>query len=94
MSKRDDFLFAVQTAFLVNSANLLQREDEDRTYASVAYVIGRMHELLEFADRIPDEISAAEAARQFCFFYIDNLRVAEEQATGRTMECPRWCSKP
>lgn len=96
MTKRSDFLYAVQTVYLADCIRVRAMQDptnEELTYVSPETITGKMFDILDAADRIPEGMSAAEAAKSFCFYMLENLCEGEEQATGNKQEIPRWFAK-
>lgn len=96
MTKRADFLYAVQTVYLADCMRVRAKQDptnDELTYVSPEFIVGKMHDILYAADRIPDEMSASEAAHSFCFYMLENLCEGEERATGVKQELPRWFAR-
>ncbi|MBB4123277.1 hypothetical protein [Martelella radicis] len=96
MSKRDDFLFAVQTAILADCILRQSKKDptsKEKTFSHPAHIIGRMDDLLYAADRIPEHMTAFEAAHSYCFYMIDSLREDDERSSGREAELPSWFAR-
>jgi hypothetical protein len=96
MTKRDDFLYVVQTIYLAECMRIRTKDEptnREITYLSPEFILGRMNEIFYAADRIPNELSAAEAAHAFCFYMIDTLRENQEEATGKEMTLPAWFAR-
>lgn len=51
-----------------------------------------MDEAVRASERIPDDLTASEAANEFCSFMFRNLRDAEE-AAGKPMNVPYWFAR-
>ncbi len=64
--------------------------DDDRLLISATGVFSKMKDAVRASGLIPDDMSAADAAIEFCNFILKNLRGAEEKAAGRALECPQW----
>ncbi len=95
MTKQDQFLFVVQTAILANGINLAAGADSDEKYRDVISatgVLGTLDEAIHASDRIPDNISAYDAAHQFCNFIFANLREANE-SDGKNLDVPAWLAR-
>lgn len=91
--KRSDFLYAVQTAMIINSVRLAtdrDREDKKELY-STSWAISTVDYVLYAADRIPEDMTAMEAVHEFCDYYIENLREAEPE--GQRPSVPYWCAR-
>ncbi|MFA7414973.1 MAG: hypothetical protein WC048_10845 [Rhizobium sp.] len=94
MGKREDFLYIVQTALIVNTVRLAT--DGDRTPKAVANfsttsALGRLDDVLYAADRIPEHMSASDAANDFCGYFFTNLR--EQEPEGNKPTIPPWCAR-
>lgn len=49
----------------------------------------------QVSERIPPDLSAYEAAVEFCSFMLDNLKHdAEDARRGKRLECPAWFGAP
>ncbi|KKB62414.1 hypothetical protein WM40_17400 [Robbsia andropogonis] len=89
MSKQDQFLWAVQTIMLSNAINLSLNPataEENRHIFSATGVTGTLRDVLWASDRIPDEMSAIDAANQFCGYMLPNLREANSKV-------PAWFAR-
>lgn len=77
MAKREDFLWAVQTIMLANSVQLAsqpERAEAFRHEIGAGGMISNIYAALEAADRIPQGMSAADAAKSFCATQLSNIR--------------------
>ena len=94
MPKRGQFLLIVQTAVLANGVSLSSQPELAEAYRdeySAAGVLKLMAEAVAAGERIPDEVSAAEAATEFCRCKLRHLRDAGE-AAGTAAQVPLWLS--
>lgn len=92
MPKRGQFLLIVQTAVLANGVSLASQPelaDNYRNEYSALGVLDLMAEAVAAGEHIPDEMSAAEAATEFCRYKLRHLRDAGE-AAGTTTLIPHW----
>ncbi|KVE21236.1 hypothetical protein WI92_25065 [Burkholderia vietnamiensis] len=79
MSKQEQFLWAVQTIMLTNAINLSIDADQatrKRHVFSATGVMGTLHDVLHASERIPDSLTAVDAANEFCGYMLENLREA------------------
>ncbi|MCZ4281720.1 hypothetical protein O4H49_13095 [Kiloniella laminariae] len=86
--KEKQFMTICQTIFTVNAITL-SVDDKDlklRHLYSATGIMGMMSDALEASVKIPKNMCAAEAAHQFCFYFLDNLRDPESMI-------PLWCMK-
>ena len=93
MPKRGQFLLIVQTAVLANGVSVAARSELAEAYRdeySTEGVLRFMAAAVEAGERIPETMSAGEAAEAFCRYKLRHLREAHERATGTTMERPGW----
>lgn len=77
MSKQEQFLWAVQTIVLANAINLsLDPEDakQQRHIFSATGTMGTLGDALYASERIPPDLSAIDAANDFCSYMLSNLR--------------------
>lgn len=77
MSKQAQFLWAVQTIMLTNAINLaLEPEDarKQRHIFSATGTMGTLHDVVYASERIPDAMTAIDAANEFCGYMLENLR--------------------
>ncbi len=96
MTKKDQFLFIVQTAILANGTNLSCQSGGTVQYReeySTAGVLATLDDALYASDRIPKDKTAYEAAHEFCFAAFSNLREAEEKSAGNLMSLPLWAAR-
>lgn len=93
MTKQEEFLFIVQTTVLANSANLASDPDTRNKYRhvlSASGVFSTMKDAIYASHRIPDEMSADEAADDFITYMLLNLRDLEEADTKEQLKVPHW----
>ena len=96
MIKEDQFLFIVQTIILTNGINLSSQAEYAAKYRhvySATGVLGLMNDAIYASKRIPEKMSAFEAADEFCGFMLDNLRQSEETAKHEQMRVPSWFAR-
>lgn len=89
MDKQAQFLWAVQTLALTNAVNLSLepgKARDQRHIFSATGTIGLLHDALYASERIPESMSAIEAADEFCGFMLENLR-----ETGQRV--PAWFAR-
>ena len=96
ISKQQQFLWVVQTAILANGTNLASIPDKVNKYrvdvsASGALMVA--DEALRASELIPEEMSAFDAAHQFCTHMLRNLRDSEVEAKGTSYEIPYWFAR-
>ena len=84
MTKAEQFLWIVQTTIIANSVNLATRADADanRHVFSASGVLGTAGDAIQASARIPDDMTAAEAAAEFCGYMLENLRQKSAQVPG------------
>jgi hypothetical protein len=90
MTKQEQFLFIVQTVILANGINLASSPDRAEKYRhefSATGVLGTLDDAIYASDRIPDNLSAHEAAHEFCNFVFTNLREAND------LDVPHWFAR-
>ena len=93
MPKRGQFLLIVQTAVLANGVSVAARPELAQAYGdeySTEAVLRFMAEAVEAGERIPEAMSAGEAAEAFCRYKLRHLREAHERASGTRMQRPGW----
>lgn len=91
MTKQEQFLWIVQTTILANGIELITRPDTSHRYRHVYSAVnakGMMADALDASELIPADLSAEEAADDFCIWMLENLR-DEVEAEG-TAEVPTW----
>jgi hypothetical protein len=96
MTKQEQFLWIVQTMVLANAVNMASRPEsaeEYRTEISASGVFITMDDAVYASERIPEHMTAAEAAHEFCSFSLKNLSDEEERASGRPMSVPGWAAR-
>jgi len=96
MDKRQEFLYIVQTAVLANGINLAtdpERRIDYRHEYSATGVLGLMNDVIWASGLIPKNMSAFEAADEFCGFMFGNLREIEEKARGQQETVPYWFAR-
>lgn len=89
MDKQTQFLWAVQTIALTNAVNLSldpEKAREQRHIFSATGTIGLLYDALYASERIPEAMSAIEAADEFCGFMLENLRAPGQQV-------PAWFAR-
>ena len=94
MDKQAEFLWIVQTATLANAINLAsnpERADLYRHEVSATGVYSTADEAVRASRMIPADMSAGEAAHDFIFFMLSNLREAEGAA--QVQRCPAWFAR-
>ncbi|MGI4943295.1 MAG: GTP-binding protein [Janthinobacterium lividum] len=92
MPKRGQFLLIVQTAVLANGVSVSSQPELAETYRdeySAAGVLKLMGEAVAAGERIPDEMTAADAATEFCYCKLRHLKDARE-AAGKMAPVPGW----
>lgn len=97
VTKQEQFLLVVQTAILANGINLaadptLEKASTRHVYSATG-VLGMMDDALYASERIPESMTAFEAAHEFCYFMIGNLRETEESAGDSDAPCPAWFAR-
>lgn len=101
LTKQEQFLWAVQTAILANCVNVASYDGEEPGHAeryrhviSPTGILGMMHDVLWASERIPQDMTAAEAAVDFCGFMLGNLRDIEQAARdGKRPTVPYWFAR-
>jgi hypothetical protein len=96
MTKNEQFLWIVQTMVLANAINLTSvpgRADEYRTEISASGVFITMDEAIRASGLIPADLTAAQAASEFCSFMLKNLRDIEESAHEVSSDVPHWFAR-
>jgi hypothetical protein len=88
MDRPQQFIAMVQTAFLANAINVSLESDaiERRTELSAYTALGFMDDALWAAGRIPEHMSAAEAAHDFVSWMLPDLRDEGDQV-------PAWFAR-
>jgi len=82
MTKQEQFLWAVQTFLVMNAINFsLDNESarQNRHIISATGVSSEIRVALAASERIPEAMSAVEAAEEFAFYMIENLREPNAQ---------------
>ncbi|APT48402.1 hypothetical protein BSA145_21285 (plasmid) [Bacillus safensis] len=93
MTKQEEFLWIVQAAMLANGINLASRPDAADRYRhefSATGILGTAGDAVAASKRIPDKMSARDAACDFCGYMLDNLRDQTERAEAARQVCPAW----
>ena len=93
MDKASHFLWIVQTVILANAVHLTSQPVRAKVYrdeVSASGVFIAMDEAVRASQMIPDGMTAAEAANQFCIYVLRNLREPEERAKGIKAPVPSW----
>jgi hypothetical protein len=96
LTKQEEFLWIVQTMVLANALNtstFTPITPQKRILLSASGVFITMDEAVRASGMIPEDMTAAEAANEFCTFALENLREDEETASGRTMDVPHWFAR-
>ncbi|MGE8451420.1 MAG: hypothetical protein ACN6OP_12525 [Pseudomonadales bacterium] len=85
MTKAEQFLWCVQTAFLNNQLLVARRMEtiETAQFGAIGHVHSVTARAIWAASHIPDSLSADQASREFCGFAFDNL-------WKEGMSCPDW----
>jgi hypothetical protein len=96
MTKAEQFLWIVQTTALANGINLAGDPEYAEKYRQVISATGTLitaDEAVRASELIPESMTAFEAAHQFCYFTLQNLRDIEEKADGKKMQVPDWFAR-
>jgi hypothetical protein len=96
MTKAEKFLWIVQTTTLANAVNLASIPERAEQYRHVISASGALtiaDEALDASQLIPEEMTAFEAAHEFCTFMLANLKETEEKAAGEKMVVPAWFAR-
>jgi hypothetical protein len=94
MTKQEQFLWVVQTLVLVNAGDIGRRFRASHLENTAEGVSLILSEAIFASERIPDDLSAADAAMQFCENMFSNLRVARAKVLGREPAVPHWFVRP
>lgn len=79
MTKQEQFLWTAQTIMLKNAINLSLDVDDAKQHRhifSATGVMGTLHDVLFASERIPIDLTAVDAANEFCGYMLENLREA------------------
>jgi hypothetical protein len=93
MNKADHFLWIVQTMILANAVSLASQPVRAKVFRdeiSASGVFIAMDEAVRASQMIPDAMTAAEAANQFCTYVLQSLQSREERAKGIKASVPTW----
>src|SRR5262245_19615113 len=93
MDKADHFLWIVQTMILANAPQLASQPVRAKVYRdemSASGVFIAMDEAVRASHKIPEGMTAAQAANQFCSYILRTLRESDGRAAGQTMSVPGW----
>ena len=93
MNKADHFLWIVQTMVLANAVQLSSQPVRAKVFRdeiSASGVFIAMDEAVRASQMIPEGLTAAEAANQFCTYVVRSLREPEERASGIKATVPSW----
>lgn len=96
MSKPTDFMYMVQTIILTNSINLATDPENNVRYRhvfSASGMMGLMGDVMWARDRIPDDMTAHQAAIEFTEFMLNNVRDIDEEGEGEKMTVPHWFAR-
>ena len=89
MTKQEQFLFIVQTAILANGITLSSQSKTREKYQkefSASGVLGMLDDAIYASSRIPRNMSAYDAAYEFCNFVFENLQTERAEA-------PEWFNR-
>jgi hypothetical protein len=75
MTKQEQFLYVVQTLVLTNAIQLATGSPSDKKGLDYYDVVNTMQVALSMSERLSDDVSAGDAADEFCANTLDNLRV-------------------
>jgi|GEM_PF-1853711 hypothetical protein len=91
--KKFQFITTAQTSIINNAINLSLNSDakERRHIFSATGTLIIMDQLFNAAENIPGDMTAYEAANDFCSYFLENLRKSEEQ--GAEVALPYWCAR-
>lgn len=96
--KAQQFLWIVQTVILANNIRLATEPDDrprDTKTLAIYSATGTYitcDDAIFASERIPDHMTAAEAAHQFVTFMLTNLR-EQEQRAGNQLQLPGWMAR-
>jgi hypothetical protein len=93
MTKQEQFLWIAQTTVIANAIDSSPQPDRAEQYGAELFATDAfiaMEEAVHASGFIPDNLSAAQAANEFCTFMLKNMRDAEENATGKALAVPLW----
>jgi hypothetical protein len=82
MTKQEQFLWAVQTTLLANSIYLTTKPKQIEGKGHIISATGMSNSIraaLAASDRIPADLSAFEAAMEFCGWMMENWREADSK---------------
>ena len=85
MTKQEQFLWVVQTVILANVGNVGSQPEHAAKYRhviSASGVVFTASEAIWASERIPGGMSAQEAAGQFTFWMLENLRGSGDTVPG------------
>jgi hypothetical protein len=90
MTKQEQFLWAVQTLVLTNSINVTSHpsfDDSKRHIVSFTGVSNSVRAALAASEKIPENLTAFEAALEFCGWMLENLRDDSKKMPGWIYGC-------
>jgi hypothetical protein len=92
--KKFQFIATAQTVIINNAINLSLNEGakEQRHIFSATGTLIIMDQLFHSAENIPADMTAYEAANEFCTYFLENLREIETKA-GAKVQLPYWCGR-
>ena len=93
MNKADHFLWIVQTMILANAVSLASQPVRAKVFRdeiSASGVFIAIDEAVRASQRIPEGMTAAQAANEFCTYILRSLREPEERASGIKATVPSW----
>jgi hypothetical protein len=95
MTKQEQFLWIVQTTILANGINLSSNPDYATKYRadySATAVLITADDAIYASGRVPEHMTAYQAANEFFTYILQNLRDAEEKA-GNEVKLPSWFAR-
>ena len=96
MTKQEQFLWITQSTVIANAINLSSQSawtEKHRADISEMGVFIAMEEAVRASGLIPENLTPAQAANEFCTFTLKNMRDTEEQALGRHLTTPPWFAR-
>lgn len=77
----------------INLASDPERADRYRHEISPTGAFGTCQEAVRASERIPANLSAADAAHEFFFYMADNIREYDESVDGKRQMVPSWFAR-
>ena len=96
MTKQEQFLWIAQSTVIANAIHLSSQPvwaEKHQMEISDMGVFITMDEAVRASGLIPENLTAAQAANEFCTFTLPNMRDTEEQALGRPLTTPPWFAR-